>query len=132
MILSFALGNFACSQEAKFPFLDSKVIQTESKFTDKTPQNIKITEDRINLPTKEILKEVFFNRENIAFIGNKFTGKNERQRTFFKTSDGGKSWQDYRVNIPETLKWKNTFANSENLGFHINTLILVILHENCC
>ena len=116
IILSFASMNFACFSGREISFLSQKVIQGETKFTEKTPKNIKITEDKIDLPTKEVLTEIiFFDRANYVFIGNKFTDKKERQRTFFKTIDGGNSWQNYEVKIPDRAGiYQLLFINEKN------------------
>ncbi len=109
-----------CSEQISVPFASPRVIQSEAKFVDGTPQNIKITEGKINLPSKEVLTEIiFFDRDNCVFIGNKFNDKNERQRTFFKTFDGGKSWQSNEVIIPKDSGISQLFFINQNIGWMI-------------
>lgn len=119
-ILIFLAFGSNCSEQISPEFLTSKIIQSESKFVEEIPQNIKITENKINLPTKEVLTEIFsFDENNFVFIGNKFNDKNERQRTFFKTTDGGKNWQDYEVKIPKGAGIYQSFFINQNIGWMV-------------
>lgn len=116
--LIFTIFCSNCSEQIFSNFPASKVIQSESKFVGEMPQNIKITENKIDLPTEEILTEIFsFDEKDFGFIGNKFDDKKERRRTFFKTTDGGKSWRNYEVKIPEGAGISQSFFINQNVGW---------------